>query len=58
MIFTDDGIIAQFLSILGVQITSYDGYYIAFVVSSALAACIIVSFLVLLFKFLCFIRRG
>lgn len=58
MIFTDTGIIAQFLSVLGVTVTTFDGYYVAFVVASAVVACVVISFMVLLFKFLCYIRKG
>lgn len=58
MSFTVDGLIQQFLDLLGVTISSYTGYYIAFVVCGILFAICVVSFMLLLFKFLVFLRKG
>lgn len=53
-----DGLIQQFLDLLGVQINTATGNYVAFLAGAALLCVAVVSFMVLLFKFLCYIRRG
>lgn len=58
MTFNPDGIIQQFLDILGVTVETASGQYIAFMVSAAILALVIVSLLLLLFRFLVYIRKG
>lgn len=58
MIFTNDGIIQQFLNLLGVTITTSDGQYLAFLTVSVLAVVVLVLFLVFIFKFLVYLRKG
>lgn len=58
MTFTSDGLIQQFLDVLGVQLLTASGHSIAFLAVSALFALCITSFMVLLFKFLVYIRKG
>lgn len=58
MSFSSDGIIQQFLDILGVTVDTASGQYIAFTVSAAILALVIVSLLLLLFRFLVYIRKG
>lgn len=58
MTFSADGIIQQFLDILGVTVETASGQYIAFMVSAAILALVIVSLILLLFRFLVFIRKG
>lgn len=58
MSFTTDGIIYKFIELLGVELQTSTGQYIAFVVAAAVFAICIVSFMLLLFKFLVYLRRG
>ena len=57
MNITDGGIISQFLDLLGVQVTTATGDYVAFLVSASLAAVCVITFTILLFKFLVYLRR-
>lgn len=54
----DSGLIYQFLDILGVEITTATGHYIAFMATVALAAVALVALMVLVFKLLVYLRRG
>lgn len=58
MTFTADGIIQTFLDLLGVTVDTASGQYIAFIVSSSVFGICIVAFLLLLFKFLVYLRKG
>lgn len=58
MNITDSGLIKQFLDILGIEITTATGNYVAFMASSALLAVALIALMVLLFKLLVYIRRG
>lgn len=58
MSFTTDGLIRQFLDVLGVTIETASGHNIAFLAFSALFGLCITAFMVLLFKFLVYIRKG
>lgn len=53
-----DGLIQQFLDILGIQITTATGHYVAFLATSSLAAVALISLMVLIFRFLVYLRRG
>lgn len=53
-----DGFLSRFLDLLGVTITSASGSYIAFICGAFIFAIIVISFLVLLFRFLVFLRKG
>lgn len=57
MIFSVDGILHQFLDLLGVQVSNPDAMYLCFIVCASLFACVAISFLVLLFKFLCYFKH-
>ena len=58
MNITDTGLIKQFLDILGIEITTATGNYVAFMASAALLAVALIALMVLLFKLLVYIRRG
>lgn len=58
MIFTADGLIQRFLDLLGVSIQTSTGYYIAFVIVSAIVATSLVSLMLLIFRFLVYLRKG
>lgn len=53
-----DGLVQQFLDILGIQVTTASGHMIAFMVTAALSAVALISLMVLIFKFLVYLRRG
>lgn len=57
MTITEGGIISQFLDLLGVELTTATGDYVAFLVSASLAAVCVITFTVLLFKFLVYLRK-
>lgn len=58
MNFTPDGLIHKFLDLLGVSVTTSTGQYIVFIISSAVIAVSIVSLMLLIFKFLVYLRKG
>lgn len=58
MSFSNNGIIQQFLNLLGVVPETATGQYIAYMVSAAVFAICIVAFMSLLFRFLVFLRKG
>lgn len=58
MSFTTDGLIYKFIDLLGVTLETSTGQYIAFVVCAVIFAICIVSFMLLLFRLLVFIRKG
>lgn len=58
MTFTGDGLIQKVLDLLGVTITTSDGYYLAYISSLIIALAIIVILFVGLFKFLVYLRKG
>lgn len=58
MIFSADGIIQKFLDLLGVTVTTSTGQYIVFVIASAFCAVCVVSLMLLIFKFLVYLRKG
>lgn len=56
MTFVNNGLLNNFLDLIGVQINSPDAQYIAFIVLACVFGAITISFLVLIFKFLCYLR--
>lgn len=58
MTFIQDGLIQQFLNLLGVNINNATGYYIAFIIASAVFAVITVCLALLIFRFLVYLRKG
>lgn len=56
MTFTSNGLLNKFLDLIGVQITSVDAQYISFIVLACVFGAITIAFLVLIFKFLCYLR--
>ena len=58
MSFTSNGLIQRFLDLLGVSIQSETGIFIAFIIVSAIVAISLVSLMLLIFKFLVFLRKG
>lgn len=58
MNFIPDGIISKFLDLIGVECTSITSQYIAFVTCGSLFALLSIALMVLLFRFLVFIRKG
>lgn len=58
MTFTGDGLIQKVLDLLGVTITTSDGYYLAYISSLIIALAIIVIIFVGIFKFLVYLRKG
>lgn len=58
MSFTENGIIQQFLNLIGVVPETATAQYIAYMVCSAIFAICIVAFMSLLFRFLVFLRKG
>lgn len=58
MSFTDNGIISQFLDLIGAVPETATAQYICYMVCSAIFAICIVAFMSLLFKFLVFLRKG
>lgn len=54
----DNGLIYDFLSLLGIEIVTSTGTMLAFLAVAALLCVCIVSTLVLIFKFLVYLRRG
>lgn len=52
------GLIYEFLSLLGIEIVTSTGTMLAFVACAALLCVCIISTLVLIFKFLVYLRRG
>lgn len=57
MTIVDSGLVQQFLDLLGVELTTATGHYVAFLAVSSLAVVALVSLLVLLFRFLVYIRN-
>lgn len=58
MTFVSDGLVQRFLDILGVSVNTATGQYIVFIITSAIVAITIVSLMLLLFKFLVYLRKG
>lgn len=58
MNFTPDGLIQKFLDLLGVSVTTSTGQYIVFIISAAVIAVSIVCLMLLIFKFLVYLRKG
>lgn len=58
MNFIPDGLISRFLDILGIECTSITSQYIAFVTCGSIFALLSISLMVLLFRFLVFLRKG
>ena len=58
MTFTADGLIQKFLNLLGVTVTTSTGQYIVFIISAAVIAVSIVCLMLLIFKFLVYLRKG
>lgn len=58
MSFTSDGIIQSFLDLLGVTVETSSGQYIAFTVCAAILALTIIALMLLIFRFLVYIRKG
>lgn len=54
----DTGLIYDFLSLLGIELVTSTGTMLAFVACAALLCVCIISTLVLIFKFLVYLRRG
>lgn len=52
-----DGLVNEFLSLLGFRAVTSDGIQIAFIVTAAILAVVIVSFMTLLFKFFVYLNR-
>lgn len=57
MTLVDSGLVKQFLDMIGIQITTASGGYIAFLVVSILIGLIVITFSMFLFKFLVYVRR-
>lgn len=58
MSITPDGLIQQFLDILGIELTTATGNYVAFIITASLLAVALISLMILIFKFLVYLRRG
>lgn len=58
MSIVQGGLIQQFLDILGVNITTATGNYVAFIITSCLTAVALISLMILVFKFLVYLRKG
>lgn len=58
MTITPDGLIQQFLDILGIELTTATGNYVAFIITASLSAVALISLMILIFKFLVYLRRG
>lgn len=58
MNITEGGLIQQFLDILGIELTTATGNYVAFIITSCLSAVALISLMILIFKFLVYLRRG
>lgn len=58
MSFTENGIIQEFLNLIGAVPETATAQYIVYMVCSALFAICIVAFMSLLFRFLVFLRKG
>lgn len=58
MSITPDGLIQQFLDILGIELTTATGNYVAFIITASLSAVALISLMILIFKFLVYLRRG
>lgn len=58
MSITSDGLIQQFLDILGIELTTASGNYVAFIITASLSAVALISLMILIFKFLVYLRRG
>lgn len=54
----DVGLIQDFLSLIGIEVVTSTGAFVAFLVCASLLCVCVVSCIVLLFKFLCYLRRG
>lgn len=53
-----DGLVSRVLDFLGVECTTITSQYIAFVSVSSLFALLSLSLMVLVFRFLVFLRKG
>lgn len=58
MTITPDGLIQQLLDILGIELTTATGNYVAFIITACLSAVALISLMILIFKFLVYLRRG
>lgn len=58
MSITPDGLIQQFLDILGIELTTATGNYVAFIITASLSAVALISLMILIFKFLVYLKRG
>lgn len=58
MTFTSNGLIQRFLDILGVTVDSATGEYIVFIISAAVVSVCIVCLMLLIFRFLVYLRKG
>ena len=54
----DSGLIHDFLDLLGIEILTQSGAMVAFIICGALLSIAICSCLLLIFKFLVYLRRG
>ena len=57
MTLIESGLVKQFLDLIGIEITTASGGYIAFLVVSILIGLIVITFAMFLFKFLVYVRR-
>lgn len=58
MILNNNGLIKKLLDILGITINTATGNYIAFIITAAVFAVALITLMVLIFKFLVYLRRG
>lgn len=58
MTFVPDGLVQRFLDILGVSVNTSTGQYIVFTIASAIIAVTIVCLMLLIFRFLVYLRKG
>lgn len=58
MTILDTGLIHDFLSLLGFEITTQSGAELAFVVTGSLAAVSVALILAFIFKLIVYIRKG
>lgn len=58
MSFTSDGLIQKVLDLLGVTITTSDGYYLAYLSALVIAIVFLIIIFFGIFKFLVYIKRG
>lgn len=58
MSFTSDGLIQKVLDLLGVTITTSDGFYLAYISALIVAIVFLIVIFFGLFKFLVYLKRG